>query len=1108
MTAKLSGGSAIQYDKNGVPQWDGAPETFKEWQDRSWDLYYGRAGNDSLQIATAIHLRSGLSGTAYEVVRGLDHAKLATAKDGKALPGGMELLIATLTEAIETEKPVKTQEIFLRVFYAETVWRSDGESMQEYQVRRAKEFDELKEVSKTTAISDDIRAMLLLTFSGLDNSQIASVLSSTGNEYDLKKMGHAMRIQFPNIHQHRTNRHALPVFGGTGRSGGNGFRQGRSQWLHRKLRQVMMANTDDSDNYGYQDDSVYNDSEYYYEDSVYAETEGDETASMTNSVDDEGEVEVLINEIAEEYGMADIGDLDQEEMECFAAILQNRKKLGRRKGKGKGRGRGRGRGKPSSPSASSSASRSNAGGPAMPFKAQGLLAFTSKDREARRTQIAGIKAKTQCSECGQFGHWHGDPACPKKGQGSRGKGTGTKTKTSYFVLREDDAGEAEAYVVTVGKCNHEFDTTRSIRRGANGDCRYLTCTACSSAAISCSRRQPEEMWAYLFFVAMRTHFGAGRRQKELCDRIYSAKAQALQDEAWVEVPAVNTTAQRGAQGSNSCWHCGSTDINIHSLQCPRYTPEPRPAPSTPQQQAAPTTPGSGNGYIPPTPKASHPPPHARITRPTAKISRASTGTSAAYVYGIFVASDAQLPVFPALDAEDCDILHPLPNDGNVIDFGRFAGQSYKEMALDTTNNWYNVWCLKTVLKNEGSICAGLYRYGFYLFQLVILAFKYARHHSPPIVGNNEPDPNERVMNVDHWQLFHQPIQMQVQMDPNGPPYCQECQVMMVDAEGDAGEEDIDLGEAQVLRTSMEDPPGLAIVDTACQQTVNGRAWRDQYEHELEIRGLRGIAQPKKQAFRGIGGRVISEEAITWPVGIGGCPGELTSSQLPDNSPMLLSRALLEQLGAIVDVAEKKITFTALGVYDQPLTQTNSGHLAIDLLEFPRHSADRPYLKFQMGDDEEIPDQDEPDSWTHDATQKTWTRHHRSLRTSPFSPLDTNDANGPDVTNLTDSRSSYALFLSGNTWYLNDSWRSPDETQAGLRAMRDHAWRGTTTFYIKPDVPPEEGASDSGMPHHASESESDAEWPGRRPGTWQRCTVFFFKLKVLDPPGTTHQMHHQ
>jgi hypothetical protein len=54
------------------------------------------------------------------------------------------------------------------------------------------------------------------------------------------------------------------------------------------------------------------------------------------------------------------------------------------------------------------------------------------------------------------------------------------------------------------------------------------------------------MWAYLFFVAMRTHFGAGRRQKELCDRIYSAKAQALQDEAWVEVPAVNTTAQRSA----------------------------------------------------------------------------------------------------------------------------------------------------------------------------------------------------------------------------------------------------------------------------------------------------------------------------------------------------------------------------------------------------------------------------------------------------------------------------------------------------------------------------------------------------------------------------------
>ena len=47
-------------------------------------------------------------------------------------------------------------------------------------------------------MSDNLRAMMLLVFGGLDSKEQVSVLSSVNNnEYDFGKISHAMRIQFP-----------------------------------------------------------------------------------------------------------------------------------------------------------------------------------------------------------------------------------------------------------------------------------------------------------------------------------------------------------------------------------------------------------------------------------------------------------------------------------------------------------------------------------------------------------------------------------------------------------------------------------------------------------------------------------------------------------------------------------------------------------------------------------------------------------------------------------------------------------------------------------------------------------------------------------------------
>ena len=124
--------------------------------ERAWDLYYGREGQES-QVSTPIHLRSGLTGHAYEAVRNLEHAKLRTVTaEGKASDVGMKLLIQTLKDNIATEAAVKINELFFTAFYSADVWRKPHESMQQYIIRREQDFARLKESSQETTVSDNL----------------------------------------------------------------------------------------------------------------------------------------------------------------------------------------------------------------------------------------------------------------------------------------------------------------------------------------------------------------------------------------------------------------------------------------------------------------------------------------------------------------------------------------------------------------------------------------------------------------------------------------------------------------------------------------------------------------------------------------------------------------------------------------------------------------------------------------------------------------------------------------------------------------------------------------------------------------------------------------
>ena len=104
----------LDVDRYGIPQYSGEPELYEEYEEWAWDLWHGREGQTSLQLATAVHHRSGLSGTAYEAVRTIEHSQVKTKNDkGEPTDEGLKFFLSTLKMAIAAVEPVKINELLL-----------------------------------------------------------------------------------------------------------------------------------------------------------------------------------------------------------------------------------------------------------------------------------------------------------------------------------------------------------------------------------------------------------------------------------------------------------------------------------------------------------------------------------------------------------------------------------------------------------------------------------------------------------------------------------------------------------------------------------------------------------------------------------------------------------------------------------------------------------------------------------------------------------------------------------------------------------------------------------------------------------------------------------
>eukprot|EP00974_Lingulodinium_polyedra_P105857 10247309-Lingulodinium_polyedra.AAC.1 len=71
--------------------------------------------------------------------------------------------------------------------------------MQDYTVRRRREFQDLREVSEETQVSEDIQAAFVLRFSGLSKREQSGVLASNSNKFTFEGIECGLRVQYADV---------------------------------------------------------------------------------------------------------------------------------------------------------------------------------------------------------------------------------------------------------------------------------------------------------------------------------------------------------------------------------------------------------------------------------------------------------------------------------------------------------------------------------------------------------------------------------------------------------------------------------------------------------------------------------------------------------------------------------------------------------------------------------------------------------------------------------------------------------------------------------------------------------------------------------------------
>lgn len=142
-------------------------------------------------------------------------------------------------------------------------------------------------------------------------------------------------------------------------------------------------------------------------------------------------------------------------------------------------------------------------------------------------------------------------------------------------------------------------------------------------------------------------------------------------------------------------------------------------------------------------------------------------------------------------------------------------------------------------------------------------------------------------------------------------------------------------EDEVFLASV--PVGHAILDTGCTTSVVGQVTADNLSEYMEQCGHPKpvpVALPpvELKGFNGV--TEVTTLGLRWTCKLGTLFGHITTYVIPGQTPFLLSRRVLESMGAVIDLSNHSVTSAKHGMHGVPLRQASNGHLLLPICEIP------------------------------------------------------------------------------------------------------------------------------------------------------------------------------
>ena len=399
-----AGGSAgsnedFWVDKEGIPHWNGrqSERHLKQYKTRVLVEYESLIGESDhvkeKRASLGLRLTRGLTDKAWDIVEPLLDDMAALKVDG-----GHRLVTAALdrlTKEVVLQKQEKFEDFFKKS------WRRYGQDVAEYIREKEQKYNELTRMDKETKLSDDLYAYFLLEGARLSPGQRKLVTMVADNAFETQSFVKALRTNFHDQHlqeQESRRREVRPqacFAKGGGKSRGKGKFKGKGK--RKEQAHFTEEEHDDEDEDGAGDEAYWNDGgEDPYDDDAYE-----------------------IEDVPSDAGASQ----DEDISEAYTAYEQARAQL---RDQQKKRGF---------------------------FKATGTLTFEERKAEIKKEKQQ--HTKLSCGDCGQRGHWAGDPECPKGARpagkgGSKGKQRARDAKRPPVVRgmsqKRSPSGEAGHYV--------------------------------------------------------------------------------------------------------------------------------------------------------------------------------------------------------------------------------------------------------------------------------------------------------------------------------------------------------------------------------------------------------------------------------------------------------------------------------------------------------------------------------------------------------------------------------------------------------------------------------------------------------------------------------------